>query len=105
MITKNSLSKNIAQKLNVPSAAVDKFIEIFLNEIINGVEKEGLVRLVGFGSFSVQERSARKGRNPGTGEEIDIPAKRVAKFSPGSEFKEALKPKKNPKKKVSSKKK
>lgn len=41
MITKNSLSKNIAQKLNVPSAAVDKFIEIFLNEIINGVEKEG----------------------------------------------------------------
>ena len=90
MITKNSLSKNIAQKLNVPSAAVDKFIEIFLNEIINGVEKEGLVRLVGFGSFSVQERSARKGRNPGTGEEIDIPAKLYVKFKASKAFKDAI---------------
>ena len=48
------------------------------------------VRLVGFGTFGVSQRGASKGRNPSTGEEIDIPARKVAKFTPGKGLKDAV---------------
>lgn len=48
------------------------------------------MQLVGFGNFEVRERSARKGRNPQTGEEIDIPASKVPAFKPGKALKEGI---------------
>lgn len=61
------------------AAAVDAFIEV----VSETLEKGEDVALVGFGTFKVKERAARKGRNPQTGEEIDIPASNVVSFKVG----------------------
>jgi len=55
------------------------------------LKKKDTVTLVGFGTFKVRQRKARKGRNPGTGEEIKIMAKKVARFVPGRALKDAVK--------------
>ncbi|MEE9504839.1 MAG: HU family DNA-binding protein, partial [Thermodesulfobacteriota bacterium] len=66
-----------------------------LNSVIDGItkalKKGDSVTLVGFGTFSVSKRKARKGRNPQTGKEIKIPARKVAKFKAGSDLKKAVK--------------
>jgi DNA-binding protein HU-beta len=67
--------------------AVDALIEI----ISSTLAKEEKIQLIGFGTFEVRERAARKGRNPQTGEEIDIAASKVPAFKPGKELKEAVK--------------
>lgn len=70
-------------------------IEDILNSFINVVTKEvatgGKVRLIGFGSFEAVERKERKGRNPQTGEMIEIPGCNIPKFKAGKDFKDALK--------------
>ena len=58
--------------------------------ITKALKKKDTVALVGFGTFKVGQRKARKGRNPGTGEEIKIKAKKVAKFVPGKALKDAV---------------
>lgn len=55
------------------------------------IEKTEKVQLIGFGNFEVRERSARKGRNPQTGEQIDIPASKVPAFKDGKALKDAVK--------------
>ncbi len=77
----SELSKKDATK------AVDAVFDTILNTLKNG-EK---VQLIGFGNFEVRERAARKGRNPQTGEEIEIPASRVPAFKPGKALKDAVK--------------
>lgn len=69
------------------AAAVDAFIEV----VSGTLEKGEDVALVGFGTFKVKERAARKGRNPQTGEEIDIPASNVVSFKVGKTLKDAVK--------------
>ncbi|NCU16375.1 HU family DNA-binding protein [Pallidibacillus pasinlerensis] len=69
------------------SKAVDAVFDTILNALANG-EK---VQLIGFGNFEVRDRAARKGRNPQTGEEIEIPASKVPAFKPGKALKEAVK--------------
>ncbi|MGB0167381.1 MAG: HU family DNA-binding protein, partial [Luteibaculum sp.] len=54
------------------------------------LKKGGRISLVGFGSFAVSERSARKGRNPKTGKEINIPAKKVVKFKAGADLADSV---------------
>jgi DNA-binding protein HU-beta len=76
MAAKAGLTKADAKK------ALDAFIDV-TSEALKGGDR---VALVGFGSFSVASRSARTGRNPQTGKEINIPAKAVVKFKPGSEL-------------------
>ncbi len=69
-----------------------KSAETFLNEVIscikNTVKKGEEVSLVGFGTFTKAERSARSGINPATGEKIEIKAKTIPKFRPGKDFKD-----------------
>ena len=69
------------------NAALDSFVEAVTKTLKGG----GKVTLVGFGTFSVSKRAARNGRNPQTGEEIDIAASKVPAFKPGKELKEAVK--------------
>ena len=76
MASGSGLSKADAKR------ALDAFIGATSGALANG----NRVALVGFGSFSVSERSARKGRNPRTGEEINIAAKKVVKFKAGAEL-------------------
>ncbi len=66
--------------------AVDSVFDTILDALKNGDK----IQLIGFGNFEVRERSARKGRNPQTGEEIEIPASKVPAFKPGKALKDAV---------------
>jgi DNA-binding protein HU-beta len=61
-------------------------LDAFVNATAGALKKGDRVALVGFGSFSVADRAARKGRNPQTGKEINIPAKKVVRFKAGTEL-------------------
>lgn len=90
-MTKEELVAKMAEKAKFPKttvkAALDAFCEVITESLANGER----VTILGFGSFDVTYRNARKGRNPKTGEIIDIPAKILPKFSAGSQLKQALK--------------
>lgn len=81
----NAVAKVVSGKKQA-QAAVDTVISC----ISKALKKNNPVTLVGFGTFKVDKRKARKGRNPKTGEEIKIKAKKVAKFIPGKALKEAV---------------
>lgn len=89
-MTKNELAETIAQRagLGVGQArtVVDTVIETVSDELARG----GEVALAGFGKFSVSQRAARTGRNPATGQSINIPASKAAKFSAASALKQRL---------------
>ena len=82
----NEVSKVIKTKKDAQTA-----VDGVLSSITNALEKGDSVSLIGFGSFKVAERKARKGRNPQTGEEIYIAASKVPKFIAGKALKEAVK--------------
>jgi integration host factor subunit beta len=65
-------------------------VEIVFESIIDTLNSGEKIELRGFGSFRVRERGARRGRNPKTGDPVDIPAKRVPYFKPGKELKELI---------------
>lgn len=69
------------------SLAVDTVFDIIMDTLKNGEN----VQLIGFGNFEVRERAARKGRNPQTGDEIEIAAGKVPAFKPGKALKDAVK--------------
>lgn len=89
-MTKAELITQMAEKSGLTKAAVTKALEAFLESVKNAMKKGDKVTLVGFGTFSVSKRKARKGRNPRTGKEIKIPAKNVPKFTPGKALKDAV---------------
>jgi integration host factor subunit beta len=64
---------------------VEQVVDIFFDEIAERLADGGRVELRGFGAFSTREREARQGRNPRTGETVEVPAKRVPYFKPGKE--------------------
>jgi DNA-binding protein HU-beta len=71
-------------------AEAEKTINILLDDIITALKQGQRVIISGFGTFSVSERKARSGRNPKTGESIQISASRSAKFKPGKQLKDSL---------------
>ena len=71
---------------------VEQVLDIFFDEITERMAEGGRVELRGFGTFSTREREARTGRNPRTGESVEVPAKRVPYFKPGKEMRERLNP-------------
>ena len=85
-MNKAQLIDAIADKAGLTKADSKKALEAFLATIAESLKKDEKVALVGFGSFSVSERSARTGRNPQTGKEIQIAAKKVVKFRAGAEL-------------------
>ena len=85
-MNKAELIDAIAQKANLTKVAAKSALDAFTEVVGKTLKKGDKVALVGFGTFSVSQRSARTGRNPRTGEPIKIKAKKVAKFKPGSEL-------------------
>jgi nucleoid DNA-binding protein len=81
----NEVEKVVSSKKEAQAA-----VDCVFSSIINSLKKNDAVTLVGFGTFKVQKREARKGRNPATGEEIQIKAKNVPKFTAGKALKEAV---------------
>ncbi len=89
-MTKQELVSKIAQDANLTKRAAEDALNAFTTAVKESLAKGESVSLVGFGTFSVSERAARKGRNPQTGAEIQIPARRVPVFRAGKGLKEAL---------------
>lgn len=89
-MNKTELIDAMAADAGITKAAAKKALESFLGNIEGTLKKGGRISLVGFGSWSVSERSAREGRNPQTGKTINIAAKKVVKFKPGAELTSAV---------------
>jgi DNA-binding protein HU-beta len=85
-MNKSELVSAVAQKSGLSKVDSKKALDAVLESIGEELKNDGKVVLVGFGTFSVNERSARKGINPRTKEPIDIPAKKVVKFKAGSQL-------------------
>ncbi len=83
-MNKSELVKKIAEESGLSQADSKKALEATLDSIKEALAANDSVALIGFGSFSVTERPARQGKNPRTGEVIEIAAKKVAKFKAGA---------------------
>jgi nucleoid DNA-binding protein len=88
-MNKGDLVNEVAKVVSTKKEAVAA-VDTFLSSITGALKKKGAVTLVGFGTFKVDKRKARKGRNPQTGEEIKIKAKNVPKFIAGKALKDAV---------------
>jgi len=86
IMKKSQLVDAMAQDAGVSKVAAKKALESFLNNVEGALKKGDKVSLIGFGTFSVQTRKAREGRNPATGATIKIAAKKVVKFKAGSDL-------------------
>jgi len=89
-MNKQDLVAKIAQDANLTKRQAEDALNAFVNAVKESLGKGENVSLVGFGTFAVSERAARKGRNPQTGAEIQIPARKVPVFRAGKGLKEAL---------------
>ncbi len=89
-MNKMELVNRMAQAAGITKSAAERALDGFMEAVVEAVSRGEKVTLVGFGTFSVAQRSARKGRNPATGEAIEIPAKKVVKFKPGSRLADAV---------------
>lgn len=91
-MNKGELVDEIAGKANVTKKQADAVLTAAIESIMEAVSKGDKVTLVGFGSFERRERKAREGRNPKTGEAMEIPETQVPAFSAGKLFKEKVAP-------------
>ncbi len=89
-MTKADLVSSIAAKAGLTKAAAEKALNAFVESVTSSLKRGEKVSLVGFGTFEVATRAARKGRNPRTGEELHIPASKTPRFRPGKSLKEAV---------------
>lgn len=89
-MTKSQLIDMLADGVGLTKKTAADAVNTMLQSVIDAVAKGGNVVLTGFGTFKLRSRAARKGRNPQTGEEIDIPARRVPGFTAGKAFKRAV---------------
>jgi DNA-binding protein HU-beta len=89
-MNKGDLINEVAKVVNTKKQARE-VVDCVISSITKALKKKESVTLVGFGTFKVDKRKARKGRNPQTGEEIKIKAKKVPKFVAGKALKNAVK--------------
>ncbi|NOY96320.1 MAG: HU family DNA-binding protein [Chlorobi bacterium] len=89
-MNKAQLIDAMAEKAGLTKADAKKALDAFVSATTDALKAGDRVALIGFGSYSVSERSARTGRNPQTGKEITIAAKKVVKFKAGAELAKAI---------------
>ena len=89
-MNKNDLVAHVAEAAGLSKSDATKAVDAVFSGISEALKNGGEVRLVGFGSFTVAERAASEGRNPRTGEKINIPASKQPKFKAGKQLKESL---------------
>lgn len=89
-MNKAELIEAMASGANISKADAKRALDSFTGSTTKALKKGDRVALVGFGSFSVSKRAARKGRNPQTGKEIKIAAKKVVKFKAGNDLNNAV---------------
>lgn len=91
-MTKSELIEAVAEAAGVSKADAERTIQAFFDTVVSSTKSGDKVSWPGFGAFSTSERSARTGRNPQTGEEVQIAASTAMKFTSSSALKAALNP-------------
>ena len=86
-LTKAEIAEHLVEKLNMNKRDAKDVVEAFFEQIRNALESGEQVKLSGFGNFDLRDKSQRPGRNPKTGEDIPISARRVVTFRPGQKLK------------------
>ena len=86
-LTKADMAEKLFLELGINKREAKEFVEMFFEEIRGALENGRQVKLSGFGNFNLRDKSQRPGRNPKTGEEIPITARRVVTFHPGQKLK------------------
>ncbi len=89
-MNKTELIDAVAQSADISKAAATRAVDTIIEQITDTLKKGEQVVLVGFGTFAVKDRAARKGRNPQTGQAIDIPAAKIPGFKAGKALKDAV---------------
>ena len=89
-MNKQDLAKLVSEKTGITKEAAGQAQKTVIEAIASALEKGDSVSLIGFGSFKVVDRAAREGRNPSTGEKIQIPASKAVKFTPSKVLKERV---------------
>ncbi len=89
-MNKGELIEAVANDANLTKAQAQAALDAFVSNVQKSLKSGDKVTLVGFGTFSASTREARMGRNPQTGQPIQIPKRRVAKFSAGKALKDAI---------------
>jgi nucleoid DNA-binding protein len=82
-VTKKDLARAVSERTGIPQTQVHEYVQRVLGTMLETLASEGRVELRNFGIFEVQQRAARKARNPRTGEKVDVPEKYVVSFKPG----------------------
>lgn len=90
-MTKQELINQVSREAELTKKDSKNAVDAVFKSITESLEKGEKVNFVGFGSFEVRDRVARTGRNPQTGEEIEIPARKIPAFKPGKLLREAVK--------------
>ena len=86
-LTKSEMAEKLYEELGLNKREAKEVVEFFFEEIRHSLEANEQVKLSGFGNFDLRDKSQRPGRNPKTGEEIPISARRVVTFRPGQKLK------------------
>ncbi len=86
-LTKAQMADRLFEELGLNKREAKEIVEMFFEEIRNSLQRNEQVKLSGFGNFDLREKKERPGRNPKTGEEIPITARRVVTFRPGQKLK------------------
>jgi integration host factor subunit alpha len=86
-LTKADMAERLFEELGINKREAKELVEIFFEEIRSALERGYQVKLSGFGNFDLRDKNQRPGRNPKTGEEIPITARRVVTFRPGQKLK------------------
>ena len=86
-LTKADIAERLFDELGLNKREAKEFVESFYEELRVALENVGQIKLSGFGNFEIRDKSERPGRNPKTGEEIPISARRVVTFKPGQKLK------------------
>lgn len=89
-MNKSELVSSVAEKAGITKAQAAAAIDATVETVTEAMSSGDAVAIIGFGTFRVGERAARTGRNPRTGEAMEIPAAKVPKFTPGKALKEAV---------------
>ncbi|PWK14270.1 HU family DNA-binding protein [Tumebacillus permanentifrigoris] len=90
-MNKTDLINLVSEKAELTKKDAGNAVDAVFDAIVEALASGDKVQLIGFGNFEVRERSARKGRNPQTGEEIEIAASKTPAFKPGKQFKDSIK--------------
>ena len=89
-MTKAALVEEVARVADLTKKHSEVIVDAVFESIINALQRGEKIELRGFGSFRLRRREPRKGRNPKTGDRVDVPSKRVPYFKPGKELKELI---------------